>query len=475
MDVNFASGDFVPPVSTESVLFSEIPQDPQLCGQQARSHCRNLQRSLLQTQADLSQCRLQVQALESQLRQRDESLQRKEKDFQLAVQSRDEAVKEAQRLLGHVEAVEERERKRVAAIQASLDESKADGQRVRDSLESMMKSHSQLQHAIELMQTELGQKDANIQLLREEKNGMSEKQRKQLAEINALTSRISDLEDMERTEIQPLRQALQSARMDASKLTNQIEALQRELADAKGKVRSLEEEVTRKDKRLEDFTRQRETSELTYKAEVQSYEERIESLRAQLARERDNNWKRCDKETSEMRRQLDDTYRKNAELTRSCTALRHQVTDLEFQIKDAKSRLETQLAANEQAKKLKLETEDIVLRNRRLKEDLEAMEAERKETQRKNRDQNATIEALAAQVGSLQKEVAVMRGYRRKDAPIRVASGGDADSLILSRQPVEGSSRPSLREVVGKEAVSGTSSDITDRAQHILEVSTLSS
>lgn len=54
-----------------------------------------------------------VQRLESQLKQSYNSGERKEEDFSLAIRARDEAVREAQKLLGHIEAVEERERQKV--------------------------------------------------------------------------------------------------------------------------------------------------------------------------------------------------------------------------------------------------------------------------------------------------------------------------------------------------------------------------
>ena len=59
---------------------------------------------------------MNVQRLESQLKQSHSSGSRKEEDFTRAIRSRDEAVKEAHKLLAHIEAVEERERQKVRAF-----------------------------------------------------------------------------------------------------------------------------------------------------------------------------------------------------------------------------------------------------------------------------------------------------------------------------------------------------------------------
>ena len=71
---------------------------------------------LSQCQAELNSCRMTIQRLESQLKQAQSSGERKEEDFRLAIQARDEALKEGQRLLQHVEAIEDRERQKVQSL-----------------------------------------------------------------------------------------------------------------------------------------------------------------------------------------------------------------------------------------------------------------------------------------------------------------------------------------------------------------------
>ena len=67
----------------------------------------------VQLQVELQDSKLTVQRLEAQLQQGSKSAQRSQRDFDLAIKARDEAVRESQRLLSQVEALEERARKSV--------------------------------------------------------------------------------------------------------------------------------------------------------------------------------------------------------------------------------------------------------------------------------------------------------------------------------------------------------------------------
>ena len=68
---------------------------------------------MLQTQIELHDHQLTVQRLTSQVDHSHKTTDRKEKDFDLAIKARDEAVKETQRLLAHVEVLEARDRQKV--------------------------------------------------------------------------------------------------------------------------------------------------------------------------------------------------------------------------------------------------------------------------------------------------------------------------------------------------------------------------
>lgn len=57
---------------------------------------------------------MMIQRLESRVKQLEVSGERKEEDFRLAIQARDEAVKEAQRLLSHIDDIEDRQRHKVS-------------------------------------------------------------------------------------------------------------------------------------------------------------------------------------------------------------------------------------------------------------------------------------------------------------------------------------------------------------------------
>ena len=70
----------------------------------------------------MNAAKLANQKLEEQTKQIGSDAKRKDRDFALAIGSRDDAVKEAQKLMGHIEAVEDRERSKVKKYHFICDE-----------------------------------------------------------------------------------------------------------------------------------------------------------------------------------------------------------------------------------------------------------------------------------------------------------------------------------------------------------------
>ena len=69
-----------------------------------------------QVETELQDSRLTVQRLEAEQQQREQSTQRSQRDFELAIKARDEAVRESQRLHTVVEGLEERTKKSVRPL-----------------------------------------------------------------------------------------------------------------------------------------------------------------------------------------------------------------------------------------------------------------------------------------------------------------------------------------------------------------------
>lgn len=238
----------------------------------------------MQLHADLAASRTVVQQLESQLKQVGTMAERRDKDFELAIKSRDETLASKEKLAVEVKALRvDHQRKvskssmcnittsqdsylwsecshhlkisnelvrielaKVKALEENLQSLRSDNEKLSATLQTVMRSHSNLQSTVETVQAELGQRDASIQSLRDDRTRLEMEATRLVRELDALRARVAISEDLESAELAPLRRELSRQKDDGDKMASTMQALFKSNAELKAKVESLEDELNEK-------------------------------------------------------------------------------------------------------------------------------------------------------------------------------------------------------------------------------------
>ncbi|XP_077998846.1 coiled-coil domain-containing protein 150-like [Glandiceps talaboti] len=364
-----------------------------------------LETKFTKTNSDLGTAKIQIQRFESQLKQIQSQSERKEKDFSMAIKARDDAVKEGQRLIGHVEAVEERERQKIHSLQRSLSDAKQDNAKIASTLESVMSSHSQLQTTVENLQTELGRKDSEVMVLKSDRRSDQHSVQELQKEIDSLQNKLLNMESMESREVEPLRHALEKAKADSIKMAESLEEVLQSNTRLQISVEKLQHEVQQKDYHLRKMKDQREQERLQSDQQLNTYQEKLNNLRTQTKSDMDSSRKRMQRELNELRKNYDDTVSKVSDLSKANTELRHKVVDVEQQSNRYKERIRSMKAQLEHYQKNKKSNEDMGEKLKAISSELAELEKVKNEYMLKNGQQSKTISSFVSQISSLQSEL----------------------------------------------------------------------
>ncbi|XP_052226165.1 coiled-coil domain-containing protein 150-like isoform X2 [Dreissena polymorpha] len=270
-----------------------------------------------QCESDISELKVTIERLESQLKQAHIQLDSRHGDYSSITVVKDELLKENQRLLTKLQSVEDRERRKIKSLQKNNEDAKAVNKEIASTLESVMASHSQLQSVVESLQVELGKKDSVISRLKTDKN--------------------------------------------------------------------------------------REQQE--WKVEMRKFEERMDSLREELRRERDVSNKKNSKDIGEIKKQNDSLSARNMELMKGNTELRQKTRDQETEIGELREKLGEQKRKIEYLRRGKNDVEENVKKMKEMKADIEELESLRDTYISKNQEQAEMISTFMGQINSLQTEL----------------------------------------------------------------------
>ncbi|XP_066297644.1 coiled-coil domain-containing protein 150-like isoform X2 [Branchiostoma lanceolatum] len=355
--------------------------------------------------AELNACRINMQRTESQLRQAQAAIERKEEEFAMAIKARDEAVKEGQRLLDHIEAVEERERQKLEGYKRSLSEAKQDSTRVASTLEGVMQSHTQLQDAVEALQTELGRKDSELAAMKNERQQFQRNIRQLQGEVEALQSQVAEMEAMESNEVEPLKLALDQTKQDNMKLAASLEGILQSNSQLQSNLDKLQDQLEQKTFQLDKIknTRTQESEEM--KHEVRNYEERLENLKQQFNKERETTRKRHQKELTELRRVHEESFSCVSDLTRTNKQLQGRIDELEQQLARLKDRIRSQKVQLDQLQKERKNHEHTHGKVKSIQAELESLEKVKNEYISKNKEQAKTISSFLDEINNLKSEL----------------------------------------------------------------------
>ncbi|XP_074654450.1 coiled-coil domain-containing protein 150-like isoform X1 [Tubulanus polymorphus] len=359
-------------------------------------------------QDELRKSQMQTQKLESQLKQSHSSGEMKERDFALALQSRDDAIKQINHLQHQLQTAEDREKNKIQNLTKSLELAQDDGQKIASTLESVMCSHSKLQSSVEKLQTQLGQKDSEIAQLKFDRGQNQSSLTQMRKQFEDLQKKYSDIETMESREIGPLRDALEQARQDNTKMAGTLESLLQTNDQLRSSVDHLHDDLEQKTYLMEQFKTSREQLENENKREIQQYEERLTNLKERLEKDRKESLKKSSKELNDMKRQNESLTTKNGELSRTNTDLRHRLTELEYQIKDLKVKLGAQRAQIETGIKTKKQYDELVQKFQKVHVDLDNLDKAKDTYVRKNQEQAKTIENFLSEITMLRAELSTL-------------------------------------------------------------------
>nr|XP_048726248.1 coiled-coil domain-containing protein 150 isoform X7 [Caretta caretta] len=373
------------------------------------SHLRKLNTALetkyTQVNIELGSVKINMQRMEAQLKQAQTTLEHKEEEFSMAIKSRDEALRESQKIKGHMEAMEEREKQKVANLQRQLQEAKEDNDKVTSVLENVLASHSRMQAALEKVQTELGRKDSEITGLRKDRTQSQQKIQKLEAELEQHQAKMVVIETQHNSQVDPLCKALEVARADNKKLALSLEQALQANSTLQSKLIHTQEEINRKEIEHQQLMACREQLIEEATMEEKLYTERLESLKKQFQTEREATRKAGHRESAELKKALEEASSKSAEVSRANRELRQKIMELEKSLVSYRGKLKSQRAQIRHYLASKTNNIQNTERIKEIESELRQMELIKEQYQKKNYEQSQSIQKFVTELTSLQSEM----------------------------------------------------------------------
>ncbi|XP_064418253.1 coiled-coil domain-containing protein 150 [Latimeria chalumnae] len=361
--------------------------------------------SLADAQSNNHQLRKLNTALEAKYNQAQSVLERKEEDFALAIKSRDDALRESQKIKGHAEALEEREKQKIAKLQCQLADSKQDNSKMATTLENVLASHSKLQKALEKLQTELGCRDTEIAGLRRDRSQGQQKIQRLEAEVEELQAKLTTRETEYCNQVEPFQKVLEEVRRDNKKLALSLEQALQTNISLQGQLSHAQDELANQETYQQQLLDSREQVAEEARMEAQLFTERLESLKKQFKNEKETVRKAAQKEILELKKGLDETSSRSAELSRANRELRQKVVELENAAANQKAKIKSQKAQMKHYLKTKASKAQNAERLKEIEEELKQMETIKEQYQKKNYEQSQMIQKFMVEMTSLQTEI----------------------------------------------------------------------
>ncbi|XP_042805484.1 coiled-coil domain-containing protein 150 isoform X7 [Panthera leo] len=300
--------------------------------------------SFTETSSQNDHLRKLNKALEGSYMQMKSILEKNEEELSRAVKCRDAALKESQKLKGDLEALEDRESKKVGNFQRQLAEAKEDNCKVTIMLENVLASHSKMQGALEKVQIELGRRDSEIAGLKKERALNQQRVQKLEAEVDQWQARMLVVDAQHNSEMEPLQKALDVAREDNRKLAMSLEQALQTNNHLQTKLDHVQEKLENKELERQNLETFKERMTEESKVEAEMHAERIESLRKQFQTERETAKKAAQREMTELKKALDEANFRSVEVTRTNRELRQKLTELEKILNTSKEKIKNQKA-----------------------------------------------------------------------------------------------------------------------------------
>nr|XP_034354304.1 coiled-coil domain-containing protein 150 isoform X2 [Arvicanthis niloticus] len=335
-------------------------------------------------------------------------LGKNEEELAQAVMCRDAALKESQKLKGDLEALEDREIKKVGNFQKQLAEAKEDNCKVTIMLENVLASHSKMQGALEKVQIELGRRDSEIAGLKKERSLNQQRVQKLEAEVDQWQARMLIVEAQHSSEMEPLQKSLDITREDNRKLAMSLEQALQTNGHLQSKLDHLQEKLESKERERQSLEALKEQAAEESKLEAELHAERIEALRKQFQTERETAKKASQREVSEQiemeLRQMElikDQYqKKNYEQSLSIQRFVSEMNTLQKEMELlAKSQYETSVRNKQQELRLVAERkmrQELENRCKELEETVRHLKRCKEATENKLKEASVESEQITA-------------------------------------------------------------------------------
>nr|XP_023417970.1 coiled-coil domain-containing protein 150 isoform X2 [Cavia porcellus] len=364
--------------------------------------------SLAETNLQNDHLRKLSKTLEAKYVQVKSILEKNEEELSQAVRCRDAALQQSQKLKGDLEALEDRESKKVGNFQRQLAEAKEDNCKVTIMLENVLASHSKMQGALEKVQIELGRRDSEIAGLKKERSLHLQRVQKLEAEVDQWQARMLVVDAQHASEMEPLQKSLEVAREDNRKLAVSLEQALQTNSHLQTQLGHVQEKLESKELEWQNLETLRERVTEECKVEAEMHAERIESLKKQFQAERETAKKAAQREVAELKKALDEANFRSVEVSRANRELWQRVSELERELSGSQEKLRSQKAQLKRHLSAKTAHAQNVERMKQIETELRQMELIKDQYQKKNYEQSLSIQRFAAEVDNLQKEMQLL-------------------------------------------------------------------
>ncbi|GAB0191730.1 coiled-coil domain-containing protein 150-like [Grus japonensis] len=222
----------------------------------------------------------------------------------------------------------------MANLQHQLDAAKDDNSKMAAMLELTLASHNKLQAALDVVQTELGHKNTEISNLRKDKSQTQQKIRRLETELEHCQAKLVAMGRQHSSQVEPLCKALESARTD-KKLVLCLEEVLQINNTMQSKLIQTQYELKRKETEHQQLMVCREQLMEKAKTEEKMYAEHLESLKKQFQTEQEASRKSACQESAEVKKSLEESSSKLAEVSYANRELRQKETQSELRKMEA--------------------------------------------------------------------------------------------------------------------------------------------
>uniref|UniRef100_A0A096NAY6 Coiled-coil domain containing 150 n=1 Tax=Papio anubis TaxID=9555 RepID=A0A096NAY6_PAPAN len=392
--------------------------DTSLQNDHLRKMNKSLQTKYAQANSELSAKRVHLQQADAHLREVKSILERSKEELSRTVKCRNAALKESQKLKEDLEAVEDRENKKVGNFQRQLAEAKEDNCKVTIMLENVLASHSKMQGALEKVQIELGRRDSEIAGLKKERDLNQQRVQKLEAEVDQWQARMLVMEDQHNSEIESLQKALDVAREDNRKLAVSLEQALQTNNHLQTKLDHIQEQLESKELERQNLETFKDQMTEESKVEAELHAERIEALRKQFQTERETAKKVAQREVAELKKALDEANFRSVEVSRNNRELRQKLAELEKILESNKEKIKNQKTQIKLHLSAKANNAQNVERMKQIEKELKQMELIKDQYQKKNYEQSLSIQRFVCEMTNLQKEMQML-AKSQYDASVR--------------------------------------------------------